>query len=68
MTFEEWLRAVDRIVSGICGIGQADGSDWCSRDAYDGGETPAQGALAWAECQDDLPDELMGALIAQAQE
>lgn len=44
MTYEEWMREVDRIVIRTCGLDMDFLPDWLSRDAYEDGCTPAQGA------------------------
>jgi len=51
-TFESWLAAVDRIVIAKVGLGIEDGIDWPSRDTFDDGATPKEGAQVWAACQD----------------
>lgn len=46
MTYEQWMKAVDDIVSGRCGVSMDFLPDWLSRDAYDDGCTPTEGAEA----------------------
>ena len=49
--FNRWLASVDAIVSAKYGLGVDDGIDWPSRDSFDDGKTPAQGARAWKRAQ-----------------
>ena len=44
MTYEQWMKAVDHIVIRQCGIPMEFLPDWLSRDAYDDGCTPQEGA------------------------
>lgn len=44
MTYEQWMREVDRIVFHKCGLPMDCLPDWLSRDAYDDGCTPLEGA------------------------
>lgn len=44
MTYEQWMQAVDVIVENTCGLPMDFLPDWLSRDAYDDGATPEQGA------------------------
>lgn len=44
MTYEEWKDAVDVELFRLCGMAQEDLPDWLSRDAYDEGLTPVEGA------------------------
>lgn len=64
--FERWEKDVDKIVKSIVGLGTNDGSDWPSRDLFDEGSTPEEGALGWAESQDLLPEELLAAFMDRA--
>lgn len=44
MTYEEWKRAVNAIVEDTCGLPMDALPDWLSRDTYDDGATPREGA------------------------
>ena len=44
MTYEQWMRAVDNIVEQICGLDSSHLPDWMSRDAYEDGLSPREGA------------------------
>lgn len=44
MTYEQWMRAVDRIVATKCGLNMDLLPDWLSRDAYEEGVTPEEAA------------------------
>lgn len=44
-SYDEWMEAVDRRVAARAGMSVHDLPDWLSRDAYDGGDTPDEGAL-----------------------
>lgn len=62
MNYETWMQAVDNIISKETGLVQAELPDWLSRDAYNSGLTPQEGAN---ECltsigfyQEMLVDEL----------
>lgn len=44
MTYEEWMKSVDKIVERICGLDTGFLPDWLSRDAYEDGLTPQEGA------------------------
>lgn len=45
MTYEQWMATVDAIVEQITGgLDQMMLPDWLSRDAYEDGMTPEQGA------------------------
>ena len=44
LTFEEWEKAVDEAVLERVGCGLHDLPDFCTRDWYDAGETPASTA------------------------
>jgi hypothetical protein len=50
MTYREWMAAVDTIVEDACGLSMESLPDWLSRDAYDEGLTPQEGA---DECLDN---------------
>ena len=49
MTYEEWMTAVDAIVTKTCGLDMGFLPDWLSRDAYEDGLTPAEGATMCLE-------------------
>ena len=54
MTFQEWMKEVDKEVSGICGMGVNDLPDCCFRDEYEAGTEPSEMARivlenAWFE-------------------
>lgn len=44
MTYKQWMAAVDTIVEDTCGVPMEWLPDWLSRDAYDDGMTPQEGA------------------------
>jgi hypothetical protein len=45
MTYEQWMRAVDDAVEQLTGgLDQTMLPDWMSRDAFESGMTPAEGA------------------------
>ena len=44
MTYEEWMAAVDVIVTKTCGLDMGFLPDWLSRDAYEDGLSPEEGA------------------------
>lgn len=44
MTYEQWMVEVDRLLEKRCGLGQMMLPDWLSRDAFESGMTPAEGA------------------------
>jgi hypothetical protein len=44
MTYEEWLKAVDVIVTNWVGVSLDDLPDWLSRDAYTEGLDPEEAA------------------------
>ena len=63
MTYEAWMKAVDAILEQITGgLDQQMLPDWLSRDAYESGMTPAEGAdeclLSAGWEPDDEIDEL----------
>lgn len=49
MTYEQWMKAVDLIVERTCGLQMDMLPDWLSRDAYEDGLTPEEGAEACLE-------------------
>lgn len=59
MTFERWLELVDLEVQRILGVSVHDLSDFPSRDTFDSGATPAEGAQAALE-DDDLVSLVFG--------
>lgn len=66
IAFEAWVREVDKLVAGICGLTTMDGEDWLSRDTFLEGATPAEGAVMWAETQESMPEELLEAFYELA--
>lgn len=44
MTYEQWMAAVDVVVESRCGLSMCFLPDWLSRDAYDDGLSPEDGA------------------------
>jgi len=44
MTYEQWMQAVNVIVTAECGLSVDCLPDWLSRDAYDDGLSPKEGA------------------------
>lgn len=44
MTYEDWMKSVDKIVERTCGLPSSFLPDWLSRDAYEDGLTPEEGA------------------------
>jgi hypothetical protein len=44
MTYKQWMAAVNAIVEDACGLSMDCLPDWLSRDAYDDGMTPQEGA------------------------
>ena len=43
-TYEEWMKDVDKAVYMFAGLSVHDLPDWTSRDAYDIGDSPEEGA------------------------
>lgn len=43
-SYDAWMDAVDTEVQGIAGVSVHDLPDFLSRDAFDAGDTPAEGA------------------------
>jgi len=60
MSFQEWLKAVNKEVVKITEgqIGLFDLADWCSRDAFDDGLDPKEAALEAIQ-HDDLGGEFL---------
>lgn len=62
MTYEEWMKQVDVILESLAGIAQDELPDWLSRDAFESGMTPEEGAneclfsAGWYS-DDDVVDE-----------
>jgi hypothetical protein len=56
MEFSEWLRKVDAILVGMCGMGHRDLPDMCWRDQYEDEATPAEAVSCL--CGDSI-EELM---------
>jgi hypothetical protein len=52
ISYEEWVREIDKLLIAKIGLSSADGIDWPSRDCYDAGETPKEAIRSWAEFQD----------------
>lgn len=44
MTYEQWMAAVNVVVESRCGLSMCFLPDWLSRDAYDDGLSPEDGA------------------------
>lgn len=44
MTYEEWLYTVDRLIQHWVGVSLDELPDWLSRDAYEDGLNPEEGA------------------------
>ncbi len=44
MHYEEWMIQVDRVVQKITGVRMDELPDWLSRDAFEDGLTPTEGA------------------------
>lgn len=42
--YDAWIRKVDQCVYAIAGVSVHDLPDWPSRDAFDCGDTPREGA------------------------
>ncbi|ASJ79591.1 hypothetical protein SEA_KALNOKY_88 [Mycobacterium phage Kalnoky] len=45
MSFEEWMRRVDRVMLAVTGLTHRDIADWNYRDAYDDDVSPRTAAL-----------------------
>lgn len=62
MTYDDWMSAVDVDIFQLCGATQDMLPDWLSRDAFDSGMTPRQGALQCLQevgiDLDEVQDEL----------
>lgn len=62
MRYEEWMVQVDRVVQKATGIRMDELPDWLSRDAFEIGLTPAEGAeeclLQIGYFEEELIDEL----------
>ena len=64
MTYELWMKEVDRILEKRTGLDQMMLPDWLSRDAYESGMTPQEGAdecllsAGWEPDDDEIVDEL----------
>lgn len=46
MNFDIWMQKVDSLLSKHIGLSSADLPDYCYRDEFDDGATPAQAAKA----------------------
>lgn len=44
MTYQEWMTAVETVVANAVGLSLDELPDWLSRDAYDEGLSPEEGA------------------------
>ena len=44
MTYKEWMKEVDFILEEKCGLPQDCLPDWLSRDCYESGASPLEGA------------------------
>lgn len=51
-TYTDWMKRVDRVLIHKVGLTSADLEDWASRDCYDSGMTPAEGAQVALESSD----------------
>lgn len=67
ITYEDWMKEVNKVVSdALLGMDTDMFPDWMSRDSYDSGQTPEEGASDWAETMlnyGDLPEEFARDLI-----
>lgn len=61
MTYDIWMQRVDNELTRLCCMSLETLPDWLSRDAYDEGMTPLEGALTCLESAgydlNDLVDE-----------
>jgi hypothetical protein len=57
MTYEQWKTAVSALVEDTCGVPMEWLPDWLSRDAYDDGATPQEGAKQCLENSGFYEDE-----------
>lgn len=63
MTYDDWMKKVDEILDRMAGVSQDMLPDWLSRDAFEAGLTPEEGAQecliqsGW-EPDEDVIDEL----------
>ena len=53
-TFEQWKRAVDRVIGAKCGLSTDDLADCCYRDWYEDGTSPEDAAQLVLE-ENDFP-------------
>lgn len=64
LTYKEWLEAVDLILVKTVGLDQMAMPDWLSRDAYENGFSPLDGArecmLEEGMLSEEEIDELLG--------
>lgn len=58
MTFQEWLREVDRELLAICGLTHRDLADYLYRDAFDDECEPSEVAVSVLE-DNDFPFEAL---------
>jgi len=54
LSYEEWEKRLDAVISGRFGLGMSDFPDWNSMDAYEDDLSVAEGFAAFKEEQDDL--------------
>ncbi len=45
-TFQDWLRAVDKVIGNLVGLAHQDFADWSWSDSFDSGDSPRSAALA----------------------
>lgn len=64
MTYDEWIYKVNRILLGLIGMSTRDLEDWLSRDTYDSGATPAEGAEECLRSQ-DMPEFMIDEAIEE---
>jgi len=55
LTFRQWYRKLDAIVSSNYGLGMDDFPDWDSYSSFSSGMTPEEGFEDFKDSQDDLP-------------
>ena len=62
MRYEEWMIQVDRVVQKITGVRMDELPDWLSRDAFEDGLTPTEGADECLTQIGDFEEELIDEL------
>lgn len=62
MTYREWMRKLDNIINSQVGISIYDLPDFCSRDLFDSGCSPEEGAEE-ALVNADFPEDLLAELF-----